>query len=162
MFLFGHFFGFGPGALRNQYLATDAVLLTPFPQSLYHWHTHTHTLNAQWRSPPPAPLRSAFALSLAHAQHTLALAAAKPTTFCLHSISGLRTRNTGARRHQPHYLLPFLYLCPTHSTHCRKALAKLRSAFVLSLALAQDTLSLAACPATLCLRSLTTSLDQPH
>ena len=69
LFLFGHFILFGPGSARTQYLAPDALLLSAFPQSLYHWHTH-------WRSPPPAPIRSAFTVSLAPTQHTLALAAA--------------------------------------------------------------------------------------
>ena len=129
MFLFGHFFGFGPGALRNQYLATDAVLLTPFPQSLYHWHTHTHT------------------------QRTMALAAASPTTFCLRSISGPRTTHTGAGRRQTHYVLPSFYLWPTHKKHWRSPPpAPLPSAFPLSLSHAQHTLSQGASQATLCLR----------
>jgi len=49
---------------------------------------HTHTNNTHWHSPPPAPLCSAFALSLAHAQHTLSLAT-RPITLCLHSLTVL-------------------------------------------------------------------------
>ena len=87
LFLFGRFLGFGPGAAWTQYLTPDALLLSAFAESLYHWHTHTHT------------------------QHTLALATASPTTFCLRSISGPRTTHTGACRHQPHYVLPLLSHC---------------------------------------------------
>ena len=152
VFLFGHFFGFGPGAARTQYLAPDALLLTTFAQSLYHRHTHTH--NTHWHSTPPSPQRSAFARSLAHAQQTLALAAASPTTFCFRSISGPRTTHTGSRRRQPHYILHSLYLWPTHNKHWRSPPAPLRSPFALSLAHAQQTLSLAASPTTLCLRSI--------
>jgi len=58
MFLFGHFFVFGPGAARTQYLAPDALHLSAFAVTI----TGTHTTH--WRLLPPVPLRSAFALSL--------------------------------------------------------------------------------------------------
>ena len=51
-----------------------------FPLSLNHCIADAHTHNTDWRSLPPAPQRSAFVLSLAHAQQTLALAAASPTS----------------------------------------------------------------------------------
>ena len=81
LFLFGHFFGFGPGAARTRYLAPDALLLSA--PLLNHYITGTH--NTHWCLPPPAPLRSAFTLSLAHAQNTLSLATS-PATLCLHSL----------------------------------------------------------------------------
>ena len=90
LFLFRHYFLFGPGATRTQYLASDALLPSAFPQSLYHWHTHTH--NTHSRSPPPATLSSAIALA------------------------GPRTTHTGARRRQsPHSpFAPSLYRWTTH------------------------------------------------
>ena len=78
LFLFGHFFLFGPGAPRTQYLAPDTLLLSAFALSLYHWSTH----NTHCRSPHNT-------LSLA-AQHTLSLAAASP----LHAAFTLSCRWT--------------------------------------------------------------------
>jgi len=90
LFLFGHFL-FDPGAARTQYLAPDALLLSAFALSLYHWSTHnthcrlphtthSHSLHkthsrsphkTHSRSPRPVPLRSAFALSRRWTTHTV-------------------------------------------------------------------------------------------
>jgi len=81
LFLFGHFFLFGPGAARTQYLAPDALLLSSFALSLYYWSTHnthcrsphnTHscsphnTLSFAAASPPPFRLRSLVSLNHPH------------------------------------------------------------------------------------------------
>jgi len=83
LFLFGHFFLFGPGATWTQYLVPDALLLSAFALSLYHWSTHnihsrsphnTHCRsrhNTHSRSPRPVPLHSAFCLSFRWPIHTV-------------------------------------------------------------------------------------------
>ena len=128
LFLFGHFFGFSPGAARTQYFAPDALLLSAFAQSLYHWYTHAqHTLALAAAS----PTSSAFALSLANAQHTLVLAAS-PTSSAF-----------------------ALSLAHAQHTMSLAAASPTSSAFAISLSHAQHTLALAAAsPTTFCLRSI--------
>jgi hypothetical protein len=93
LFLFGHFFEFGPGAARTQHLAPDALHLSAF----------------------------ALSLSLALTQHTLALAAASHAPFCLRCVTVLlaHTTHAGTRHCQSLSVLPSLCHCIAgpHTTH---------------------------------------------
>ena len=73
LFLFGHFFEFGPGAARTQYLAPDALQLSVFAQWLYQWHTHTHTHTTQTGARHRPSHRSPFAPSCIAGPPTLSL-----------------------------------------------------------------------------------------